>query len=50
MHLWFLWFLCWLIAAFLIYAPLANVLKIQRLPKWFVCSPVNLLWLIPLTM
>ncbi len=50
MHLWFLWFLCWLIAAFLIYAPLADALKIRKLPSWLVCSPVSLLWLIPLTM
>ena len=50
MHLWFLWFLCWLVAAFLIYAMIAKVLKIERLPKWIVCSPVSLLYLIPLTM
>jgi peptidoglycan/LPS O-acetylase OafA/YrhL len=50
MHLWFLWFLCWLVAAFLIYATLANGLKIGKLPKWLVCSPVSLMWLIPLTM
>ncbi|QDV44740.1 Glucans biosynthesis protein C [Stieleria neptunia] len=50
MHLWFLWFLCWLIAAFLIYAPLADALKLRKLPSWLVCSPLSLLWLIPLTM
>lgn len=50
MHLWFLWFLCWLIAAFLIYAALVDVLKLSKLPKWIICSPVSLLWLIPLTM
>lgn len=50
MHLWFLWFLCWLVAAFLIYAPLARALKIERLPRWLVCSPLSLLWLVPLTM
>ncbi|MCR9292970.1 MAG: acyltransferase family protein [bacterium] len=50
MHLWFLWFLCWLIAAFLIYASLAQILPINRLPRWLVCSPFSLLWLIPLTM
>jgi fucose 4-O-acetylase-like acetyltransferase len=50
MHLWFLWFLCWLIAAFLVYATLANALRISKLPRWLVCSPVSLLWLIPLTM
>jgi len=50
MHLWFLWFLCWLIAAFLIYPTLANALRIRKLPTWIVSSPVSLLWLIPLTM
>ncbi|MCS7468115.1 acyltransferase family protein [Stieleria sp. ICT_E10.1] len=50
MHLWFLWFLCWLIAAFLIYAPLADAMKLRKLPSWLVCSPFSLLWLIPLTM
>ncbi len=50
MHLWFLWFLCWLVAAFLIYAPIAKVLQIKSLPRWLICSPVSLLWLIPLTM
>ena len=50
MHLWFLAFLCWLVIFFLIYAPLAKALKIEKLPRWLVCSPINLLWLIPLTM
>ncbi len=50
MHLWFLWFLCWLIAAFLFYPTIANVLRISKLPAWLVSSPVSLLWLIPLTM
>lgn len=50
MHLWFLWFLCWLLVAFLIYAPFANLVGIRNLPKWLVCSPASLLWLIPLTM
>lgn len=50
MHLWFLWFLCWLVAAFLIYAPISNWLNVKRLPRWIVCSPLSLMWLIPLTM
>ncbi len=50
MHLWFLWFLCWLVSAFVAYAWIAPVLKLQKLPRWLICSPVNLLWLIPLTM
>ena len=50
MHLWFLSFLCWLVVAFTLYAVVARVLRIERLPRWFVCSPASLLWLIPLTM
>lgn len=50
MHLWFLAFLCWFVMAFLIYAPIAKALKIANLPRWLVCSPISLLWLIPLTM
>ncbi|MCG8649157.1 MAG: acyltransferase family protein [Pirellulales bacterium] len=50
MHLWFLWFLCWLIAAFMFYPPLASVLRIRKFPAWLVCSPVSLLWLTLLTM
>jgi peptidoglycan/LPS O-acetylase OafA/YrhL len=50
MHLWFLWFLCWLVAAFLLYAPLARIIKVQNIPRMIVCSPLGLLWLIPLTM
>ena len=50
MHLWFLWFLCWLIAAFLVYAVIANLVPMQRIPRWLVCSPASLVWLIPLTM
>lgn len=50
MHLWFLWFLCWLVAAFLPYTLVAGALRIEKLPRWLVCSPASLLWLIPLTM
>lgn len=50
MHLWFLWFLCWLVAAFVLYTLIAKFLRIEELPRWLVCSPVALLWLIPLTM
>ena len=50
MHLWFLWFLCWLVAAFVVYATFANRLRPQRIPKWILCSPFSLLWLVPMTM
>jgi hypothetical protein len=50
MHLWFLAFLCWLVAAFVGYVFIAKFVKFERLPKWLFCSPVSLLWLVPLTM
>lgn len=50
MHLWFLWFLCWLVAAFLIYAALAKIVNFKKIPRWLICSPISLLWLVPLTM
>lgn len=50
MHLWFLSFLCWLVLAFVVYALVARVVRIEMLPRWLVCSPISLLWLIPITM
>jgi hypothetical protein len=49
-HLWFLWFLCWLVAGFGVYAALADWLGWKGLPDWLILSPVRFLWLIPLTM
>ena len=50
MHLWFLWFLCWLVVAFVPYTIIAKAVRIEKLPRWLVCAPISLLWLIPLTM
>lgn len=50
MHLWFLWFLCWLVVAFILYTSIVKVLQNVKLPRWLVCSPISLLWLIPITM
>ena len=49
-HLWFLWFLCWLVVGFGVYAALADRLGWKGLPDWLMLSPVRFLWLIPLTM
>lgn len=48
-HLWFLWFLCWLVVAFAVYAKVADAVNFRGLPAWLVTPPVCLLWLIPLT-
>lgn len=49
MHLWFLSFLCWLLVAFAGYTLIARRVSFERLPRWLICSPVSLLWLVPLT-
>ena len=49
-HLWFLWFLCWLVPAFALCAALADKLGWRSPPKWLVLSPIRFLWLIPLTL
>lgn len=50
MHLWFLAFLCWLLMAFAAYSVLARAIDFKKFPKWLFCSPVSLIWLVPLTM
>jgi surface polysaccharide O-acyltransferase-like enzyme len=50
LHLWFLWFLCWLVAGFAVCAKVAEWTGWKRLPNWLVVSPARFLWLIPLTM
>ncbi len=52
-HLWFLWFLCWLVVGFAVYAAVSDRLKWKRQTKrlrWLVLSPGRFLWLLPLTM
>ncbi|MCA9272077.1 MAG: acyltransferase family protein [Phycisphaerales bacterium] len=49
-HLWFLWFLCWLNAAFAIFILITRALPTIKLPKTLVASPLALVWLVPVTM
>ena len=49
-HLWFLWFLCWLVIGFAVYTSVLDSLKIKNVPQWFTASPLRYLWLVPLTM
>ena len=49
-HLWFLWFLCWLVVVFCVYAKIADWLKWNGPPAWILLPPVCFLWLIPLTL
>ena len=48
--LWFLWFLCWLVIGFAVYAAMLDSLNIKNVPQWFTASPLRYLWLVPLTM
>lgn len=47
-HLWFLAFLCWLVAGFAVYAYYAERFSF-RIPKWLVISPLALFCWVPVT-
>ena len=49
-HLWFMWFLCWLVCAFAVCALVVERVQWKGLPAWTVLSPARYLWLVPLTM
>lgn len=49
-HLWFLWFLCWLVIGFAACVGIGRIAGIPKTPKWLTLSPVSLLWLVPITM
>lgn len=49
-HLWFLWFLCWLTAGFVIVVLVIERLTAIKLPSVLFGSPLCLLWVVPLTM
>ena len=49
-HLWFLWFLCWLVVLFAIVAWLGEGFSFPAIPRSLVLSPARWLWIIPLTM
>ncbi|MDG2224474.1 MAG: acyltransferase family protein [Rubripirellula sp.] len=49
-HLWFLWFLCWLLAGFVIYAAVMDQLGWKGPPAWLTVSPFRYGWIILLTL
>jgi len=49
-HLWFLWFLCWMVAGFAVCAWIANRLGWKSKPRKWVTSSLRYLWLVPLTL
>ena len=48
-HLWFLYYLVWLVTGFAVIAWITRKLNWKPVPAWFVTSPLRLLWLVPLT-
>jgi peptidoglycan/LPS O-acetylase OafA/YrhL len=49
-HLWFLWFLCWLVAGFSLVVLMFPVVPRVPVPSFLIATPLCLLWLVPLTM
>jgi len=49
-HLWFLWFLCWLVAGFAVVAAVFSRVPRVRPPDLLLAMPWCFLWLVPLTM
>ena len=48
-HLWFLYYLIWLVLGFIAITWLLGKLKWKALPDWLVTSPLRWLWLLPVT-
>ncbi|MDE0593792.1 MAG: acyltransferase family protein [Roseibacillus sp.] len=49
LHLWFLYYLLWLVTGFVFVAWIAGKLHWRGPPAWLISSPICWLWLIPLT-
>ncbi|MHC4082246.1 MAG: acyltransferase family protein [Planctomycetota bacterium] len=49
-HLWFLWFLCWLVAGFELVVLVSRIVPRVPVPAFLIATPLCLLWLVPLTM
>jgi peptidoglycan/LPS O-acetylase OafA/YrhL len=49
-HLWFLWFLCWLVPIFAVYAWCSDYFRWSTLPRGLILSPVRWIWLLPVTL
>ena len=48
-HLWFLYYLVWLMAGFILITWLLGKMKLKPLSDWLVTSPLRLIWLLPVT-
>jgi hypothetical protein len=50
LHLWFLYYLIWLVIGFVLVAWIAKKRKIKPWPAWVIASPWRWLWLVPFTL
>jgi len=48
-HLWFLYYLIWLVLGFIAITWLLGKLKWKALPDWLITSPLRWIWLLPVT-
>ena len=48
-HLWFLWFLCWLVGGFALCVAVGKSMGVRGLPTWMTLSVWRYAWLIPIT-
>ena len=49
-HLWFLWFLCWLVVGFGLLVGILRLFKLTLSVDWMTASPIRYLWVVPATM
>ena len=49
-HLWFLWFLCWLVGGYALAVVGSRRVPRARVPSALIATPLCLLWLVPLTL
>jgi len=49
-HLWFLYYLVWMVIGFALVVWIAKKRKMKPWPAWVVASPLRWLWLVPLTL
>jgi peptidoglycan/LPS O-acetylase OafA/YrhL len=49
-HLWFLWFLCWLVAALVIVVKVGRILGLPAIPSAWLLTPRAWVWLMAITM
>ena len=50
LHLWFLYYLIWLVIGFSLVAWIAKKRKMKPWPAWVIASPWRWLWLVPITL